>query len=109
MHGALCLTLAALLWPAGGTAPAQTPEELTKLIERLIDLDSIDLSKGVKFRPGLEPSLHALDADESAMTVLKNPYEVQGQGKPGAMGWYRVSFVVPEKIGKFALPTGGYN
>lgn len=88
-----------------GSAPAQTAEDLTDSIGRLLDLDSIDLCKfAVKYRPGLEPPLDAVDADESAMRVLKNPHEAQGQGKPGAMGWYRVSFVVPDKLGKFALP-----
>ena len=43
------------------------------------------------------------------MAVLKNPYIAHGQGKPGAAGWYRVHFVVPEKIGKFAVPKTGYN
>lgn len=64
----------------------------------------IDLAKDVKFRAGLEPSLHALDADESTMKVLLDPYEVQGRNKPGAAGWYRVRFTVPEKLGKFAVP-----
>lgn len=95
------------LRPAGAQAP--TEADLTKLIERLIELDSIDLAPLVKFRPGLEPSLHTLDADESAMSVLKDPYAVHGQDKPGAAGWYRLSFVVPEKIGRFAVPKGGYN
>lgn len=89
------------------SAQAQTESDLTKLIERLIELDSIDLAKEVKFRPGLEPSLYALNADESEMKILKNPYEIQGAGKPGAAGWYRVSFVVPKEIGKFTLK--GYN
>lgn len=91
------------------TAPAQTPADISKLIDRLVQLDSIDLAKEVKYRPGLQPSLHALDADESAMKVLKDPYEVQGRNEPGAAGWYRVSFVVPEKLGKFAVPAGGFN
>jgi len=43
------------------------------------------------------------------MTVLANAYEVQGLNSPGACGWYRVSFVVPEKLGKFAIPKTGYN
>jgi hypothetical protein len=89
-------------------AHAQTAEELTALIERLIQLDSIDLAKDVKFRPGLEPSLYAFDADESGMTVLKDPYEVQGRGKPGAAGWYRIHFVVPDRIGKIPMPRNGY-
>jgi hypothetical protein len=91
------------------SAIAQTPEEITQLVNRLIQLDSIDIANDVKFRPGLEPPLHTLDADESQMTVLKDPYEVHGQGKPAAVGWYRVSFVVPEKLGKFAIPQNGYN
>ncbi|MCI0376259.1 MAG: conotoxin [Gemmataceae bacterium] len=90
-------------------AEAQTADEVTKLIQRLVELDSIDLAKDVKFRAGLEPPLYMLDADESAMKVLRDPYEVQGQNKPGAAGWYRVSFTVPEKLGKFAIPKGGYN
>lgn len=90
---------------------AQEPTEadLTKLIERLIELDSVDLAPKVKFRAGLEPSLQAFEANESEMTVLKDPYAAHGQNKPGAAGWYRVSFVVPEKIGKFPVPKSGYN
>src|SRR5262245_48892065 len=95
------------LKPAAAQGP--TEADLTKLIERLIELDSIDLAPKVKFRAGLEPSLHTLDADESEMTALKDPYAVHGQDKPGAAGWYRLSFVVPEKIGKFPMPKGGYN
>jgi hypothetical protein len=107
-----CVAFLAALALAGASAapaPAQTADDVGKLIARLIELDSIDLAKEVKFRAGLEPPLHALDADESAMTVLKDPYEVHGRGKPGAAGWYRVSFVVPEKLGKFKIPKGGYN
>jgi len=92
-----------------GTAQGQTEEDVNKLIQRLVELDSIDLARDVKFQYGLEPSLYTLDADESKMKVLKNPYEVQGQNKPGAAGWYRVSFVVPEKLGKITLPKNGYN
>jgi hypothetical protein len=95
------------LKPAAAQGP--TDVELTKLIERLVELDSIDLAPKVKFRAGLEPSLHMFDADESAMTALKDPFAAHGQDKPGAAGWYRLSFVVPEKIGKFAVPKGGYN
>lgn len=91
------------------SAPAQAPDDIDRLIARLVDLDSIDLAKGVKHRPGLEPSLHAVDADESGMTVIEDPYQSFGQGKPGAAGWYRVSFVVPERLGKFAIPKNGYN
>jgi hypothetical protein len=101
------LFLALLLPPA--TAHGQTAEDVTKLINRLIELDSIDIAKEVKFRPGLEPPLHQFNADESAMKVLANPYEVNGQNQPGAAGWYRVTFTVPEKLGKFAIPKGGYN
>ncbi len=90
-------------------ARGQTADDVTKLIGRLIELDSIDLAPMVKFRPKLGPTLHALDADESEMKALKDPYQVHGRGEPGAAGWYRLSFVVPEKIGKFALPRGGYN
>src|SRR5262249_52599494 len=64
--------------------------------------------KNVKFRAGLEPSLYAADADESQMSVLKNPYEVKGQGQPAAAGWYRVKFIVPDKLGRFPMPKGGY-
>lgn len=103
------LVLLTALTVAPGLSQAQTAADLTKLIERLIQLDSIDLAPKVKFRPGLEPPLHTLDADESAMTVLKNPYEVHGQGKPGAAGWYRLSFVIPDKLGSFMIPKGGYN
>jgi hypothetical protein len=56
----------------------------------------------VKYRAGLEPPLAAVDADESGMSVLKDPYAVHGRGQPGAVGWYRVSFVVPERLGRFA-------
>jgi hypothetical protein len=59
------------LAPAAAQGP--TEADLTKLIERLIELDSIDLAPKVRFRPGLEPPLHMLDADEAAMTVLKDP------------------------------------
>ena len=105
----LCLVV--LGSPAVRPAVAQSPtaDDLTRVIDQLIELDSIDLAPRVKFRAGLEPSLYTLDADESAMTVLKDPYVVQGQGKPGAAGWYRLSFVVPEKIGKFQVPKSGYN
>jgi hypothetical protein len=112
MFRTLCfICVAVLAWssavPAFGQGP--TEDELTKLIDRLIDLDSIDLAPKVKFRAGLEPSLHALDADESKMTALKDPYARFGEGKPGAAGWYRLHFVVPEKIGKFPVPKTGYN
>lgn len=92
-------------------AVAQEPTEadLTRLIGKLIELDSMDLAPLVKHRPGLEPSLHAFDADESGMTALKDPYARFGEGKPGAAGWYRLSFVVPDKLGKFAVPKSGYN
>ena len=107
MRISLIISLLALGFYPAGSVQAQTESDVTKLIERLIELDSIDLAKEVKFRSGLEPSLYALNADESEMKILKNPYEIQGQGKPGAAGWYRVSFVVPEKIGKLTLR--GYN
>jgi hypothetical protein len=91
-----------------GLAAGQTADDVTKLIERLWKLDSIDLCQfPIKYRPGVEPPLDALDADESAMKLLKNPYEAQGQGKAGATGWYRVSFVVPDKLGRAPLPTNG--
>jgi hypothetical protein len=100
-RSACLLALLLLLWLASA-APGQTADDITKLIERLSELDSIDLCKlGVKYRAGLLPPLAAADADESAMTVLKDPHEPQGKGKPGAAGWYRVSFVVPAKFGKF--------
>lgn len=105
----LWIALACLVCFRVEHAQAQTADDVTKLIDRLVQLDSIDLTKDLKFRPGLEPSLFDLDADESKMTVLKNPYEVHGRDKPGAAGWYRTSFVVPEKLGKFAIPKGGYN
>lgn len=97
----------AILLPAA--VQAQTGDDITKLIHRLVELDSIDIAKDIKFRAGLEPSLYAFDADESSMTVLANPYEVQGRNKPGAAGWYRVTFTVPEKLGKFTIPAEGYN
>jgi hypothetical protein len=84
---------------------AQTPEDVKKLIARLDDLDSIDIARNVKFREGLVPSLHELDADETDMKVLDNAYQVFGRNKPGAAGWYRVTFTVPEKIGVYPLKT----
>lgn len=90
-------------------AKALTEQDLTELIQRLIDLDSIDLAPKVKYRAGLEPSLFTLEADESGMTLLKDPYVRFGENKPGAAGWYRLSFEVPEKLGKFAVPKTGYN
>ncbi len=99
--------LIALLF-AAAAASAQTADDITALINRLVDLDSIDVARDVKFREGLTPSLHELDADESKMTVLKDPYEVFGRNKPGGAGWYRVTITVPEKIGRFAVPQGGY-
>jgi hypothetical protein len=69
----LIISLLALGLFTAGSVQAQTEADLTKLIERLIELDSIDLAKEVKFRPGLEPPLYALDVDESAMKILKNP------------------------------------
>ncbi len=107
MRFLLCLAFLGLFEMPTAVAQGPGADDLTKLIARLVELDSIDLTPGVKFRAGLEPSLHELDADESKMTVLKNPYEVHGKGQPGAAGWYRLSFVVPEKIGKFTLK--GYN
>ena len=94
---------------AGGGKEGPTEADLTRLIERLIELDSIDLAPLVRFRLGLEPALHTLDADESKMSVLKDPYAVHGENQPGAAGWYRLSFVVPDKIGKFPMPKSGYN
>ena len=94
-----------LLLSCTSPAQAQTPDDVTKLIARLVELDSIDLTPGLKFRRGLEPSLFALEADESAMQPLKDPYAVHGQGEPAAAGWYRVSFVVPEQIGKFKFTS----
>lgn len=107
MHRLLLISCASLLWVS--TVRAQTADDVGKLIDRLVQLDSIDIAKNVKFRAGVEPSLFAFDADESKMTVLKDPYETFGAGKPGAAGWYRVSFVVPPKLGKIPIPKGGYN
>jgi hypothetical protein len=102
MASCWCLALLVLPWFAG-PARAQTADDVTQLIARLVELDSIDLCQfEVKYRAGLEPPLAAVDADESGMTVLKDPYTVQGRGQPGAVGWYRVSFVVPERLGRFA-------
>ena len=113
MQCLLCLYLPAVLGLLADNpqAPAQAPtaDHVTRLIDRLVELDSIDLARDVKFRAGLEPSLHAVDADESGMVVLKDPYAAHGKDQPGAAGWYRVSFVAPETIGKFTLPKGGYN
>lgn len=92
-----------------GSASAQTAEEVTKLMARLHDLGSIDLCQfGVKYRSSLEPSLAAVDADELGMKILKDPFAAQGQGQPGAVGWYRVSFVIPDKVGKFRTSTANW-
>lgn len=90
-------------------ARAQTADDVDKLIRRAVELDSIDITPGLKYRAGLEPSLATLDADESSMKPLENPYEVFGRNTPLAAGWYRVSFTVPEKLGKIVLPKGGFN
>ncbi len=87
------------------TLIAQTPDDVKKLIAKLDDLDSIDIAKNVKFREGLLPSLHELDADETEMKVLDDPYKVFGKNKAGAAGWYRVTFEVPEKIGVYPLKS----
>lgn len=103
------MLIAAMLAFMAQEAVAQTADDVTALINRLVELDSIDIAKDVKYREGLTPALHELDADESKMSVLKDPYEVFGKDTPGAAGWYRVSFTVPEMLGKFAVPKGGYN
>ncbi|MBL8792820.1 MAG: hypothetical protein JNM56_02850 [Planctomycetia bacterium] len=108
MRRCLFAFLLGLLILVPARTQGQSADDLTKLIEQLIELDSNDLSKSVKFRSGLEPSLYAVDADEAQMTVLKDPFTVHGQGKPGAAGWYRVRFTVPERIGKFPMPKNGY-
>jgi hypothetical protein len=105
----LCLVVIGSLAANCSVAQGPTEADLTKLIARLIELDSIDLAPKVKFREGLAPSLHTLEADESGMTALKDPFTVHGRDKPGAAGWYRLSFVVPDKIGRFAMPKSGYN
>src|SRR5262245_58118309 len=105
----MCLLTFVLAGVTPARAQGPTEDELTKVIGRLVELDSIDLTPLVKFRPGLEPALHPLDADESGMTALKDPYARFGESKPGAAGWYRLSFVVPEKLGKFPVPKSGYN
>src|SRR5688572_6046788 len=111
MRSVLVLVAAAVvtitLRPAA--ARAQTADEVSQLIQRLVELDSIDVAKGVKYRAGLQPSLCAADVDESAMVVLTDPSTPQGKDEPGAAGWYRVTFTVPEKIGSFAVPANGYN
>jgi hypothetical protein len=109
MRRFLCLVVVALAASEPNAVHAQTAEDVTRLVSRLVELDSIDLAGGVKFRAGLDPSLYALDADETAMKVLDDPYQVFGKNQPGAAGWYRLSFTAPEKIGKFELPRGGYN
>lgn len=109
MRFLLCIVFLGMLALRPAATRAQSADDVAELIKRLVELDSIDLAKDVKFRAGLEPPLHALDADESGMTVLRNPYEAQGQNMPGAAGWYRVGFVVPERLGKIAIPKGGYN
>lgn len=100
--------LLGLLWLQPAPVHAQTKEDVTAIIEKLMELDSIDVGKSVKYRAGLEPALFAVDADESKMAVLQNPYEVKGQNQPAAAGWYRVRFTVPEKLGKFPMPKNGY-
>ena len=104
-----CIALLGLAVVMPDSAHAQSAAEVTTLIHRLVELDSIDIAKEVKFRAGLEPPLFAHDADESAMQVLADPYQVHGRNEPGAAGWYRVTFTVPEKIGKFTIPEKGYN
>lgn len=105
----LFVLLTSIVHPICAQELGPTEEDLTRLIQRLIELDSIDLSPRVKFRQGLLPSLHSQDADESAMTALKDPFATFGADQPGAAGWYRFQFSVPEKIGKFAVPKTGYN
>jgi hypothetical protein len=105
---AICiLLLGSWSW---GEATAQSPEDLTRQTEALLDLGTVDLTRSeVKFRSGLEPSLLPFDIDESGMTVLKNPLQVFGKGKARMAGWYRLHFVTPEKLGKIAVPrTLGY-
>jgi hypothetical protein len=102
------LGAAGLLLTRPGTAGAQTAEDVTAVIERIIALDSVDVGREVRFRAGLEPSLFDYDADEKGMRVLSSPYEVQGQGQPAAAGWYRVRFTVPDRLGKFEMPKNGY-
>jgi hypothetical protein len=103
------IVIACVAFLLSANCRAQTADDIGKLIQRLVDLDSIDIAKDVKFRAGLEPVLHAVDADESQMKVLANPYEAQGKNTPAAAGWYRITFTAPEKIGKFELPKNGYN
>jgi hypothetical protein len=104
MRNALFLALLALPWLPVGVR-AQTPDELTRMIESVLDLETVDLTRqSVRFRSGLEPSLLPFEADESQMTVLKDPRATQGQGQARAAGWYRLAFVVPEKLGKIAVP-----
>lgn len=109
VHCLTCFLVLGTLGQPHASAQGPTEDDLSKLIHRLIELDSIDLAPQVKFRAGLEPSLHTLDADESGMNALKDPYARFGADKPGAAGWYRLSFVVPEKLGKFPVPKTGYN
>lgn len=101
----IVLSLVGFALLAPGAIRAQTPEEIKKVVARLDDLDSIDIAKNVKFREGLIPALHELDADEKGMKVLADPYEAFGKNKPGAAGWYRVTFTVPEKIGVYPLKS----
>jgi hypothetical protein len=94
--------IAALVLLSAVRADAQTADDVMKRLEHVADLNTIDLCTfDVKYRPGLQPSLAAFDADESGMTVLKNPHEALQRMTPAAAGWYRVSFVVPERLGKF--------
>jgi hypothetical protein len=54
--------LLVLLPLLANVARAQTPDDITQLVNRVIELDSIDVAKEVKFRAGLEPALFTLEA-----------------------------------------------
>ena len=74
--------LVAFLWFVG-MAHAQTADEVAKLIERLVELDSIDVCKyGVKYRAGLEPSLAGVDCICGSGSGHREPTERNKSAHP---------------------------
>ena len=69
----------------------------------------LDLARDVmKFRAGLEPTLHQFGTDESGMEILQNPYQVMGKDTSRTVGWYRILFAVSEEPGRLLIPSDGY-